>query len=248
MHSTLLQNVVWVSGPLLQSAVAAMMIYRRVVRQFPVFWGYSVFHVLLFAVLYSASRISYRAYFDLYWGKEVVEMFFLLLVIQELFSHVFGLYEGIQHVGRILFRSAALVMIMVSIILARSGSTTSSLVERLVSLERSVHVFELGVLFVLFLACRIMGVVWQRFAFGIAVGMGLMLSGEAIVAALRAMLGAAGNPLYIILEPVCCGLATVVWAYYASLADPAPQSSWSVPPATQLAEWNHALEHFRSRS
>jgi len=248
MHPTLFQSVVWISGPLLQSAVAILMIYRRLVKRFPVFWGYTAFHVVLFAVLYSASRISYRVYFNVYWGKEIVEMLLILLVIQELFSDVFGVYEGIRYVGRIVFRSAALLMMVVSILLAKSGGTTSSLVERLVSLERSVHVLELGVLFVLFLTCRIMGIVWERFAFGIAAGMGLMLCGEAIAAALRATLGAAGNSLYGNLEPVCCALAMVMWAYYAGTADPQAQPTWSVPAATQLAEWNHALEHFRSRS
>lgn len=252
MRSTLLQNVLWISGPALQSLIAVMMIHRRIVKQLPVFWGYTVFHVLLAVTSYSASRVSYRAYFYVYWGAEVIDMFLTLFVIQELFSDVFSPYRAIRSGGRILFRSAALVMITFSILLARAGGTSPSLsplVVKLFALERSVHICEIGILFVLLMASKILGIVWQRFVFGIAVGMGLTLSGEAIAAAVRLFVGPAGNRLYIWLEPMSAVLATVVWAYYAISVDKAAElSPSSTASPIHLAEWNRALEHFLSKS
>jgi len=251
MHPTLLQDVLWISGPALQLVVAIMIIHRRLLKQIPIFWSYTVFHVLLAIGSYAASRVSYRTYFYVYWGAEIVDMVLILLVIQELFSHVFAMCGAIRSLGQILFRSAALMMIVFSVLLARTGhssASTTPLVDRLISLERSVNVLEIGVLFVLFLACRILGIVWQRFAFGIAVGMGLTLSGEAIAAALRTFLGTAANQLYVWLEPMPCVLATGVWAYYAVSVDRKAEFSSSSPSPTQLAEWDRALEHFVWRS
>ena len=251
MHPTLLQAVLWILGPLLQFILAVVIIHRRLVKEIPIFWGYTVFHVLLAVTSYAASRVSYRAYFDVYWGAEVLDMVLALLVIQELFSHAFAPYEAIRALGRILFRSAALIMIIFSILLATSGTSSGSispLVDRFVSLERSVHVLGIGVLFVLFLVCRIFGIIWQRFAFGIAIGMGLTLSGEAIAAAARAFLGPSANQLYVWLEPVSYTLATAIWAYYAISVDREAELSSATPSPTQLAEWNRALEHLVSRS
>ena len=250
MRTSLLQNVLWFSGPVLQSVVAVTMIRRRLVKRFPIFAGYTVFHVLLFAVTYPIHRISYLVYFDVYWGAEIIDMIFVLFVIQELFSDVFAPYQGIRSVGRVLFRSAALILIFFSILLARSGGsrTISPFLDRIVSLKRSVHVFEISILLVLFLACGILGIVWYRFTFGIAVGMGLALSGEAIAATLRAQLGVTGNPFYIWLEPISATCATLTWAFYAISRDRQVEAPPPTAFATQIASWNHALEHFFSKS
>jgi len=250
MHASLFQYALWISGPLLQSVVAVVMIHRRLVRIFPLFWGYTIFHVLLFVVTLAASRMSYRSYFYTYWGAEVVDMILTLLIIQELFSHVFAPYDAVRSLGRIAFRSATLFMVISSILLARSGGsrTMSPLVDKLMSFERSVHVFEIGVLFVLFLGCSLLGITWERFAFGIAVGMGLTLSGEAVAAALRVFLGPAGNNVYVWLEPISCALATMTWAYYAVSLDRQAEATFQTTVPTQLAEWNRALEHFVSKS
>jgi hypothetical protein len=226
------------------------MIHRRLVKSFPIFWGYTVFHVLLSLVSFVASHVSYRAYFYTYWGAEIIDMILTLLIIQELFWHVFALYEAIDSLGRILFRSATVIMIIFSVLLGNSGGggKISPLVDKLMSLERSVHIFEIGVLFALFLGSRILGIAWQRFAFGVAVGMGLTLSGEAIAAAVRVSLGNAGNNLYTWLEPTSCALATIVWTYYSISADQQAEVTSAQPAPTQLAEWNRVLEHFLSKS
>jgi len=248
MHPTLLQNVLWVSGPCCQLIVAAAMIHRRAVRQLPVFWSYSVFHVLLATGTYSASRISYRTYFYIYWAAEVVDMFLTLFVIQELFSVTFSPYGAIRSLGRMLFQSVALIMMLLSVVLARIGTLQHSmkpLIERLIAVERSVHVFEIGVLIALLVASRLLGIVWNRLVFGIAIGIGFTLAGEAIAAGMRAFLGAAGNQLYVWLEPISACTAPVIWAYYAISADPVLQPlSATADGPSQLGEWNRALEHF----
>ena len=251
MHINLVQGALWILGPLLQCIVAVVIIHRRILKEIPVFWCYCVFHVLLAPTSYVANRISYRAYFHVYWGAEFIDMVLTFLVVQELFSHVFAPYEAIRSMGRILFQSAALVMIVLSVLLAasaRSVGSPSPVIERFISLERSVHVLEIGVLLVLFLVCRVLGIVWQRFAFGIAVGLGLTLSGEAIAAALRAFLGASGDHLYIWLEPISATLATCVWAYYAISVDHEAEALVASPSPAQLTEWNRALGDFLSRS
>ncbi len=250
MHTTLFQDALWISGPALQCIVALFMVHRRLVKQFPVFWSYTVFHVLLSPISYLASRASYRTYFNVYWGAEFVDMIFTLLVIQELFTHVFAPYEAIRSLGRLLFRSAALVMTVLAFVLAAGSGrvSRSPMVDRFISLERSVHVLEIGVLIVLFVMCRVLGMVWQRFAFGIAVGMGLTLSGEAIAAAMRVFLGAAGNRIYIWLEPISAMVAICIWAYYAISVDREVQFSTASASTSQLAEWDRALEQLLTRS
>lgn len=121
------------------------------------------------------------------------------------------------------------------------------MVDTFIALQRSVQILEIGTLFVLIVVCRIFGIVWQRLAFGIAVGLGLALSAETVVAALRIWMGSGGNGLYIWLEPMAYVAATAVWAFYAVSRDREPAPSPAQELRTQLAEWNHVLQHFRSR-
>lgn len=249
MHPNAIQCALWILQPLLQCVVAIAMIYRGLWKKIPVFWFYTVFHVLLAITSYAASRISYKAYFDLYWGAECVDMLLNLMVIQELFGLIFGSYDRIRVLGGRLFRWTAVVMLGVAIGVAifRGRGSESPLVDAFVGLQRSVQILEIGTLFVLILVCRIFGIVWQRFTFGIAVGLGLALSAETVTAALRTWMGSAGDGLYIWLEPIAYVSATAIWAFYSVSRDREPTATSSHELRTQLGEWNHVLQHFRSR-
>jgi hypothetical protein len=249
MHPNAIQSALWILQPLLQFVVAIAMIHRGLWKKIPVFWCYSVFHVLLAIVSYAAGRISYTAYFDVYWGAECVDMFLVLMVIQELFSLTLGSYERVGVLGRKLFRWTAIVMLGAAIglgILGGPGSK-SPLVDTFVALQRSVQILEIGTLFALMIFCWLFGIVWQRFAFGIAVGLGLALSAETVAAALRAGLGSAADGFYIWLEPIAYVSATAVWAFYAVSRDREPALSSPRELRLQLGEWNHVLQYFRSR-
>jgi hypothetical protein len=249
MHPTAIQYALWVLQPLLQSLVAIAMVYRGLWKRIPVFWFYTVFHVLLAITSYVASQISYRAYFDVYWGAECLDMLLTIMVIQELFYTIFGSYDRIGVLGRRLFRWTAIIMLGAAIGVGIFGgrASESPLVDTFVALQRSVQILEIGTLFVLIVVCRVFGIVWQRFAFGIVVGLGLALSAETVAAALRTWMGSVGDRLYIWLEPSAYVSATAIWAFYAVSHDREPAPSSSRKLRTQLGEWNHVLQQFLSR-
>jgi len=249
MRPTAIQYAIWMLPPLLQCLVAVSMIRRGLWKRLPVFWCYTLFHILLAMVSYAASQMSYEAYFDVYWGAECVDMLLTFMVIQELFQVVFSSYDRIGVLSRRLFRWTAVVMLAAAIGLGVAGGrgSESPLVDTFVALQRSVQILEIGTLFVLIVVCRIFGIVWQRFAFGIAVGLGLALSAETAVSAMRTWMGSAGDGLYIWVEPMAYVAATAVWAFYALSRDREPAPVASRELRRQLGEWNHVLQHFLTR-
>jgi hypothetical protein len=249
MHATAVQYALWILQPLLQCVVAIAMINRGLWNKIPVFWSYTVFHVLLAIASYLASQISYSAYFDVYWGAECLDMLLTFMIIQELFRLIFGSYDPIGILSRRLFQWTAIVMVGTSIGIGVFGGhgSESPRVDAFIAMQRSVQILEIGTLFVLIVVCRIFGIVWQRFAFGIVVGLGFALSAGTVVAALRTWMGSAGDGIYVSLEPIAYTLATAIWAFYAVSRDREPAPSSSKELRTKLGEWNHVLQHFRSR-
>src|SRR4051794_39692328 len=101
---TVLQYALWVMGPLLQFLIVMLMLYKRIIKELPLFFAYTVFHILQFIVALVAMRTSYTSYFYVYWGTELIDALFGLLVMQEIYTAVFRDLHGLQALGSALFR------------------------------------------------------------------------------------------------------------------------------------------------
>jgi hypothetical protein len=242
------QDVLFLGGIIAQAVLAAIIVCRRLGREFPVFLAYTVFHVFSFLGQYILHRCSYTGYFYCYWIGEAIDVVLALAVIREVFVHVFRSYGALERLGQLLFRWAVVVLIFLAVFTMASapGADSDRLIAGLVDLERSVGIVKCGLLFFLFLFCRYFGLTWRNFAFGIAFGMGMMASVVAGAAALRAHVGQPGNLFYMLAAPAAYNIAVGIWISYA-LAPERQIAAFSLPPQDELNKWNQALARLLTR-
>ena len=243
MSIVLFKYVLWVAGSCLQFVIAVFMLRRRLYRQYPVFFTYTVSHVARFLVLfYFYHRGDKAAYQSVYLLGDVLDAALAFAAIYEVFSSVFRAYEGIRTLAGVVFRWALVLLIFVAV-LAAAGSTgtdTQRVTAGLFAFNQGVHIVRGGLLFLLILFCSYLGLRWNHFVFGIVLGFALSSSVQLVAYATRAHLGPVGSVVLSRISAAAYDCAVLVWLYY--LLSPAPAERPARPPAqTELDQWNQAL-------
>ncbi len=245
MKITPLQYVLWFVAPMLQLLVAYAMISRRQVREFALFFTYTVFHIVQFPVTYFTHLYSYTAFFYAYWVGEFIDVVFVLIVLQQLFVKILAPYKALRKLGGtvLLWGMMGLCAIALVTVLAAPSAYADRLVSSLLLLDRSAELIEAGLFLVLFLFSRLFGLGWRHYLFGIALGFGLSASAELVVDAFRNQFGPGVERFGAPLIQSAYVLGTAVWAYYF-LSRRSVAKVTDVPSYGQVHEWNEALAGF----
>jgi hypothetical protein len=211
-----IQLVLWLSHPALELLLAAVMLWRKLHRKFPVFFAYIIFQLANFAVLFPIHQSgNYDLYFYSYWIGAVVSLGIGFKVIHEIFLDVFRPYHTLRDLGTVLFKWATLVMFLVALVVAAaSPAGQSPIVQAVVTVQRCVRVIQCGLILFLLVFSKYLGVSWRQQSFGIALGFGgfasLELAGNALYSG-----GQINNSTAAFLYTAAyCG-AIVAWLGYA---------------------------------
>lgn len=247
--SLMIHYVLWLVGAALQSGIAIGMVRKKLHREFPFFYAYTIFHIVQAVIAFTAYQLSYTFYFYTYWVSEGLDAFITLVVIQEIFSHVFRPYEALRQLGDLLFRWAALIMFGLAIITASAspGVDADRWIAGLLVLQRSVTFIQAGLLLFLFLFCRMFGLTWRHYVFGITLGFGLYATLFTAATALRAYLGASANTWYGVATAIIVNLGLVVWLYYIVSLRSSSASNTEGLNSGQIGQWNRALQELMNR-
>src|SRR5438270_3182919 len=186
----LISYALWIAHPVLQLAVAAAMIRRKLYRIFPFFFAYIVSQILIFSVLFPIYRAeSYELYFYVYWTTTSVSVALGFKVIHEIFLDIFRPYHTLKDLGSVLFKWAGLVMLLVAGVMSASSRVGANdpdpLVQAILTLQRSVRVVQCGLVFFLLVFSKYLGISWRQRSFGIALGFGSFAAIELAMIALR---------------------------------------------------------------
>src|ERR1700688_2492819 len=144
-----IQLALWIAHPVLELFLIGAMLWRRLHRTFPVFFAYVIFQVLNFLVLFPIYKFgSTTAYFYAYWISMAVSLAIGFKVIHEVFLDVFRPYHTLKDMGTVLFKWAALVMLLVAVVVTASnqGSLDSPLVQAVIIGQRCVRVMQCGLI------------------------------------------------------------------------------------------------------
>jgi hypothetical protein len=243
------QNVAWVAVPVLELSIVVLMLRRRLVKTFPVFFAYIVCHIanhLVAAALYGRYALAYFWYF---WIFEAVDFFLTLAVIQEIFIVEFNPYDALRNLGLRIFRwSTVILCIFVSVMaVAAPAAETNRQMAAFFVMDRSIYMVELGLMFVLFVFCRLFGMTWRHYVFGTAAGFIIMTSISTAVLAVRTHEGQGGNVWLNLFSPLGFMLTNLIWtSYLASAKSIVPLNI--VPRTDQLIAWNRALSAIGERN
>jgi len=243
MPFTVLKYALWVAGPCLQAVMAGFMLKRKLYRKYPVFFAYTVSHVIRFVVLFSLYHHgSKEAYRETYLVADVLDAALAFAAIYEVFSNVFRAYEEIRKLAGIVFRWALIVLVFVAVLTATgsTGADTRRILAGLFAFDQGVNIVRGGLLLLLLLFCSYLRLSWDHFVFGIAVGFALESSVELVAFATLAHLGPVGSWALSLILAAAYNCAVLVWLYY--LLSPAPaEHPAKLPSHSELDDWNQAL-------
>lgn len=237
----------WVAPHVLQVALAMMLVCRKLVKEFPAFFFYTLGEVLQFVLLYTLNAtpsVTNAEYWTAWILGGILSVVLRFAVVQEIFRHVFRSYPALQQFEGVLFRWATVVLMIVAVMLVgyTSGSGMDRLGVAVTVVDRAVSIIQCGLLVFLLLLARFLRFSWRSYVFGIALGLGLFASIQLAVTAIRAHLGTAAAPEFFDLLSMatyhCCVLFWIVALYL-----PQEQATRVSPlPTDGLAQWNEALQ------
>src|ERR1700743_2395857 len=114
MHLHVSQSVLWFSAQVLQLAILLAMYRRRIQDHYPAFFYYVILQVLSDPFLTLAQgRWPYTYYFG-WWITTSLSVGLSFFVLQEVFRDAFRPFEALRDLSTILFRWAALVLLLVA--------------------------------------------------------------------------------------------------------------------------------------
>lgn len=200
-----LQVIAWLSLPVL-AMLAALIIWRKAVREFPYFFFYVALDEVVGLVRLAFYNPTSRLYFYTYWTTDVLIAVFAFLSSYELFmNRLFPRFHKIRFY-RYLFPVAALITTLIAVPAALQ-------VQKGLHLLAAIHVLEVlrVTVLIFFVALMIfMGRRWNRYELGIALGLGIQASAVLATSAIWARSPFAKNILNW-LPVVAFDIACLIW-------------------------------------
>jgi hypothetical protein len=243
--------VIWCLGLLLLGIVVMMTVRKKLYAEFPLFATYVTFQLtsgilLLWIRLHLNNLIYWKA-----WAVQAgFDAVLTMAVLLELFSKMLKPYPGIRRLGHRIYLVAGVVLVAIAIwmviVTPPSDESTATVILRIVSWQRSVDFVRFGLLFVLFMFCRLFGLTWKHYLFGIALGMGVLTGMEVIGESIRVEFGYHAHRIFAFIASSGYDLGLLVWSYYLVRQESKVYVT-EVPYSPSLTRWNAALEELLYR-
>jgi hypothetical protein len=233
-------QALWYAQPVLQAAAAGVMFKQKLHRKFPVFFAYLISQVLFFGIIVAAFTWgNYPDYFYGYWGCSIISLAIGFKVIHEIFLDVLRPYHALKDLGSVLFKWAALVMVLVAVVVAASSSVSSDgpMVEAVITAQRCVRVIQVGLILLLLVFSKYVGISWRHFSFGVSLGFGAFALVELLVVALHVSERIPPN-VGDLTNTVMYNISVLVWMIYSSMKSPAREA---VNTLLTSQRWDHSL-------
>jgi hypothetical protein len=241
------QLALWIAHPVLQLGVGAAMLRHKLHRTFPVFFSYIGFQILSFCLLYPMYQwgtYTYAQYFWFYWACAAVDLVLGFMVIHEVFQDVFRQYHTLKDLGSVLFKWAALVMLLVAFVVAASSPSgyEGPIVQAIVTVQRCVRVAQVGLILFLMVFSRYLGSSWRQRSFGISLGLGVSAAVELGTLAFHVS-GHASEVWVNAITVVADNVAILIWFTYVML-----NRSAQAPEASSVAShrWERGLAELQN--
>jgi hypothetical protein len=238
----------------LWAAFAYLFWTRKLHRRFPamsIYLGLRLVSMpVLLLFLYGQTQhwfndYSNLIYFLAYWAVYIASAVLLFFICIEVFRSALSAFSGLQRLGTVAFRWAALVSVILSLSTLSFGHSRALIIHDVAyGLMRSVSIIELCLLAFLCLSMNTLRLSARSMTFGLALGFGLLSSSDLIVAAFWSRMTSLTDPVQFAGESLI--LVTLgMWIAYAALPEPVRQPVL-LPVNSALFRWNEiasALGH-----
>jgi hypothetical protein len=214
-------------------------------KQFPIFLLYTAFELFQFTVLLtvfvrtgSLGDPRYRGAFAL---GTAISAALRFGIIYEIFTELFRNYRGLSELGRVLFRWATIVLLLIGVALASTHGSDNGFVVIVSTLDRTVRFMQCGLLMFLFLFSRYFALSWRNYAFGIALGFGILASSELANTAILSWIGKSNDLLDYLGMAVYHG-CVLIWVFYLLAPERETVLMPKQLPEDELEVWNQELQ------
>ena len=235
----------WIAPIVIQSIIVIVMLHRKLVEIFPVFFTYSLLvparEILLFFV-----RNHPDLYSRIYFFSEAIVVALSLGVIYEVIWHLIRPYPFLRWIAFKFFWIVAAVALALGLIMFLSSSPAvqpDPLLEIIILAERSVRFLQACWLIVLVLLMSRLGLTWQYYAVGIATGFGLFSASYLIMLELEAHLHLITYETLQLLNSTAYNGAVAIWALYF-VPSRARKVIVESLPSSEIARWNEVLSEY----
>lgn len=222
----ILYYALWIAHPVFQTGIAIVMLRRGLFHRFKFFFAYVVTQALIFCLIFPLRHNSW-AYFYLYWFSNAVSAVLGFQVIHEVFLDVFRPFHTLRDLGTVLFRWASLVMLMAAGVVAASTDSKEILpwMQAIITTQRCVRIVQVGIVLLLLIFARYLGVSRKQQSFGIALGFGSFALVE--LALLSSWVGGhfGGGVSLSMVNMLAYNSSLLIWLGYSLVKSPAREGA-----------------------
>src|SRR5256885_6207470 len=146
-------------------------------KEYPFFFSYVLFQALSSALLhllffrtFILHTGNHSTYFYIYWVQSALSDIFALAVFRELFCAAFKPFVGLRDMAQVVFRWAAVAMLLIGAgaMLSSSLPGTQRVELVVVSLERTICIMQCALLLFLFMGSSYLGLPRSSHVFGLS--------------------------------------------------------------------------------
>ena len=230
----------WLFPTAIEIGIVLAVLHRGLWRHLPIFFTSMIIEIGRTAFLFLERKNVY-VYFYGYWVTELLGCLMILWVSKELFDNVFSRHLGLRRLGNILFKGSLLVGFVSAALWSRilPAMDTAHILSAILLLKRAVTFVQTGMLASFFIFSFALGLAWDHYVKGVALGFGLYGAAELSAMIARTIYGRAAGTLvnWIIMSANNCCI--LIWAYYflfpAKMCD---NPATATPDRQMLREWN----------
>lgn len=232
--------ILWIVPLALQSAIAAVMLWRHLARIFPFFFGYTVIVVfretLLFFLRYNSNPYAW-----VYWWGDVLTVLLGIGVIMEAIRQIFPSHPLVKRLLSSIWIFGGIVLFL-ALLLLTSGRASGAdpTFEWIIMLERSARFLQASMLVVVTVLMLRFGLAGYRYVVGVVGGFGVYSALELGGIELRSHLHLVTDVTLVRLNSVAYNFAAIIWAFYFLWPRRAHDDVNSLPD-TDLAKWDEAI-------
>ncbi len=233
-------------GIVVQVAILAILRSRKLKSNFPVFFSYLVFSsvaMTLLEVIYLAHspHILGTNYTYVWWVLNFLQMLLQFAVMYEVFVNALKPYSALIDLGKMLFRWAAVFLIMAAAFTASSGGNTRNCIAAFVEhFERGTLLVQCGLLFLFFLFERRLGLSWRSHSVNIGIGLGASSTLTLLFSYLHDHFAAQAYAINLA-DNFSATAIVIFWAVCLYLPAPQRKNVLDSPAKLIFQRWNEAL-------
>lgn len=230
----------WIAPVPVFVCLAAMMLRRKLHRQMPLFFSFTVLQLADFTIGFYTYHRSQLDYFYVYWTLAAVGTGMSFAILYEIFATVFRPFRELRELGSVLFRWATLVLLLATVLLATTTTPFAGnrLFASLLNLERSVEVMQCGLVLLMLLCSSYLGLTLKHRIFGVGLGFGIIAALDLIAVTAFANLGQQAGVFFQLAKMVAYNVSALLWLGYIYAGEV------ECKPAKQFAyaeRWDYAL-------